>query len=101
MDATWRSGPRGSAHGRARAPAWRGGDKWTHYLYLTYIVFNNMYRSSEYRTTFYQPSFSAHVIYPTDSINFLSVGLFSSFRLIAGRVAAFRASDEDRVEYVV
>ena len=37
--------------GPARALAWPRGDTWTHHLYLTYIVFNNMYRSSDYQKT--------------------------------------------------
>ena len=76
MDAMWRSGPRG----HARAPAWRGGDTW-HILYLSYIVFYNMYRSSDYRKTIYYSSISKRVIYPINSKNFFGVGL-SSLRFL-------------------
>ena len=42
VDATWHSGPHGSAHvDSTRAPAWRRGDKWR--IYINYIYIYIMY----------------------------------------------------------
>ena len=82
---TWmRRGTQGP-RGRTRLPEWRVCDTWTTY-YIYHIVFlYNVYRSSDYRKTDYQPHNIAYFIYWIISINILHVGLFRLFYFVSGR----------------
>ena len=75
VDATWHSGPRGSAT-RAHAVPTRQGDVCYYlHIYFTYYIVHNV-QPSIYRKGI-QPSESAFLLNPIVSFNFLPVGLKS------------------------
>ena len=95
MDATWHSGPRGSAT-RAHAAPTRQGDV-CHYLhtYFTYYIVHKV-QPSVYRKGI-QPSKPSRLINASISFNFFRVGLNSHTVFICRTHGAGGASDQRRL----